>query len=706
VYQRRRIEFGRQDPARARELFIRGALVEGEFETRLPFFAHNRKLLADIAQLEHKSRRQDVLVDDDLIFAFYDQQIPAGIHTGVDFEKWYTAQTRSPSRHANQANQAGQSDQARQNGQPSRGQESKGKEGLLFLSRDDLMRHEAAGITTDLFPKRMLIAGHEMALTYHFEPGSPRDGVTLAVPLFALNQVNAQRCEWLVAGMLKEKVQALLKSLPQKLRRHCVPLPEYAAEFVDRHSERIYGAKSVPISEGVVDALLTDLRTQRQQQVRTTDFKLETLAPHLFMNFKVIDEHGRQLAMARSLAQLRVEFGAQAQQRFAQIALAGVSGASGTNEAADDAPFVPQSLQPAAQSAPAGSGGNAKDAVGGVSGARLSGLAALGRVSRNGTPPAQTGEKARAGQSPAAGQAPGQTAVAGNAGSSTGGAALYDNLTQWNFGALPELLEIRRGGNMLFGYPALVDRGTHAEVQVFDSPQEAAAAHRVGLRRLFALQLREPLKFLEKNLPGLQQMAIQYMALGTFEELREQLIDCTIDRACLSAPLPNDDASFAQRRDEGRARLSLLGQEVARLVGTILAEYADVSKKLAQSKSFTGPYEDMQQQLQALVSKRFVAETPYAQLAHFPRYLKGIALRITKLKADTARDARASAELSPLKQQYQRAGSQWRAGADPRLDEFRWLLEELRISLFAQELKTPMPVSIKRLHKVWDALQR
>ncbi|ONA45836.1 ATP-dependent RNA helicase HrpA, partial [Burkholderia pseudomallei] len=291
IYHRRRVAFGRQDPARARELFIRGALVDGEFDTKLAFFAHNRKLLADIEQLEHKSRRQDVLVDDELIHAFYDQAIPAGIHTGAAFERWYR-------------------DEVSKSGQP------EDKLRLLYLSRDDLMRHEAAGVTTELFPKRVTMAGVEMALAYHFEPGSPRDGVTLAVPLFALNQVDARRAEWLVPGMLREKAHLLLKSLPQKLRRHCVPLPEYAAGFVERAGRERFGAG------GLVDALIADVREQTQVATKTSDFKLETLPAHLFMNFKVIDEHGRQLAMGRNLAQLRAELGAQAQQHFQKIAAA------------------------------------------------------------------------------------------------------------------------------------------------------------------------------------------------------------------------------------------------------------------------------------------------------------------------------------------------------------------------------------------------
>ncbi|MBN3749463.1 DUF3418 domain-containing protein, partial [Burkholderia sp. Se-20373] len=307
------------------------------------------------------------------------------------------------------------------------------------------------------------------------------------------------------------------------------------------------------------------------------------------------------------------------------------------------------------------------------------------------------GRHAKAGK----GAAP-QTAAPAEAGAT----ALYENLTTWNFGKLPELLEIRRRGQTLYGYPALVDRGTHCDVEVFDSPEEAARIHRAGLRRLFALQLKEPIKFLEKNLPGLREMAMQYMSLGTQDELRDQLIDTALDRACLQDPLPDDDASFHARRDEGRSRLNLLAQEIARLVGQILAEYAGLVKKLAQAKPFAQAHADLQQQLAALVGKRFVIDTPYAQLAHFPRYLKGIALRIDKLKADPARDAKQSADLLPLVQQYQRAVSQRGGVADARLAEFRWLLEELRISLFAQELRTPMPVSVKRLHKVWESMQR
>jgi ATP-dependent helicase HrpA len=654
VYNRRRVAFGRQDPSRARELFIRGALVEGEFETRLPFFAHNRKLLADIEQLEHKSRRQDVLVDDELIFAYYDDALPDGLFTGVDFEKWYREASKQNTK-------------------------------LLFLQRDDLMRHEAAGITTELFPKKTTIAGVEMGLTYHFEPGSPRDGVTLTVPLYALNQVDARRCEWLVPGMLKEKTQLLLKSLPQKLRRHCVPLPNYAAGFVDRAK---YGVGSL------VDALIADVREQVQVQARTPDFKLEALPAHLFMNFKVIDEHGRQLAMGRNLAQLRAELGAQAQQEFQKLA------AEHRNE----------------QAAGDGSQGLAEGEASGAGGAREAGRGVAGGAGGRGVPAGAGSRGPRtvpvtgAGHAAATGQngaAPaGANTAAARTAFSSESTALYENLTTWSFGTLPELLEIRRRGQTMFGYPALVDRVDHCDVEVFDSPEEAARIHRAGLRRLFALQLREPIKYLEKNVPGVQQMAMQYMPLGSQEELRDQIVECALDRACLQDPLPADAASFNTRRDEGRSRLTLLAQEIARLAATILGEYTAAAKKLVQAKSFASAYADMTQQLQALVGKRFLLDTPYAQLVHFPRYLKATGLRIDKLKADASRDTRLSAEMAPLVQQYQRTVAQRKSVADARLTEFRWLLEELRVSLFAQELRTPMPVSVKRLYKVWDSLER
>ncbi|HVL74778.1 MAG TPA: ATP-dependent RNA helicase HrpA, partial [Noviherbaspirillum sp.] len=587
VYSQRRMNYGAINPKEAREIFIRSALVQGEYETRAPFFAHNQKLVREIENLEHKSRRLDVLVDEELIVAFYDKLVPRHIHDGVAFEKWLKEATAANPK-------------------------------LLHLNRDDLMRHEAAGVTTDLFPKAMTVAGVSMALTYHFEPGSPRDGVTLAIPLFALNQVSAERCEWLVPGMLKEKVHLLLKSLPQKLRRHCVPLPDYAAGFCERAA---FGKGSL------IDALIADVREHAGVMPKTADFKVETLPAHLFMNFKVIDEHGRQLEMGRNLAGLQAQFGGQARERFQQLA-------EKTIVATVTAEHVP------------------------------------------------TPNKAAA--------APAQ----------------HQNLTGWSFGELPELLEIQQGKQTLIGFPALVDKGSHCDIEVFDDPAEAARIHHAGLRRLFALNLKEQLKFLEKNVPSLQQMGMQFMSLGTQEELREQIVQAGMDRAFMLDPLPKNGDEFMRRRDEGKARLNLLVNEIARLAGQILAEYHALPKKLQGVKAHAQSAADIQSQLQALIGKRFISDTPYEQLVHFPRYLKAITVRLDKLRADPARDQRLMGEWAQVALPWQRAQKDRQKNADPRMQEFRWLLEELRVSLFAQELRTPMPVSVKRLQKVWESMQR
>ena len=605
VYSQRRIHYGAINPTEAREIFIRDALVGGDFESRAPFFAFNQKLIREIENLEHKSRRLDVLVDDGLIAAFYDKLIPADIHNGAAFEKWHDEAVRKTPK-------------------------------LLYLNRDDLMRHEAAGVTTDLFPKQMAVAGIDMVLSYHFEPGTPRDGVTLAVPLFALNQVSADRCDWLVPGMLKEKVHLLLKSLPQKLRRHCVPLPDYASGFCDR----VAAGSDARLRFGhgsLIDAIIADIREQLSMTVKSIDFKSETLPAHHFMNFKVIDEHGRQLDMGRNLASLQAEFGGQARQSFQKLADKTVIAAPVANE-------------------------------------------------------------------PAAGAASATKAT----GSASHVPTQHEGLTTWSFGELPELLEIQRGKQTLIGFPALVDRGAHCDLEVFDDPAEAARIHRAGLRRLVALQLKDQMKYLEKNIPGLQQMGMQFMALGSQEELRDQIIEAGLDRAFLQDPLPKNAIEFEARRDEGKTRLGLLVNEIARLAGLILAEYYTLPKKLQGIKAHALAAQDLQAQVTALIGKRFVTENEYANLAHFPRYLKAINVRLEKLRADPARDARLMAEWVQAAAPWQRAQKERRSSkdADPKMTEFRWLLEELRVSLFAQELRTPMPVSAKRLQKVWESMQR
>ncbi|MEQ1684754.1 MAG: ATP-dependent RNA helicase HrpA [Burkholderiaceae bacterium] len=605
IYSNRRVNFGNVDAAAAREIFIREALVAGEWETKLPFVAANHKLIAQVEELEHKSRRQDVLVDDELIHAFYDQQLPADVCSGHSLERWYRDEVKR---------------------QPN----------LLLLTREELMRHEAAGITTAAFPKTLRMGGVDCVATYLHEPGDPKDGVTVSVPIYSLNQVDDERCEWLVPGMLKDKVLALVKSLHQRPRSRLVPLPEYVDSFV----------AAVPFAQGsLIDALLKHVRDKTQLDIKRADFKQEQLQPHLMMNFRINDEHGRQLGMGRNLAALKAELGTQARSAFQALASLKI-----------DAPSVRPAAEP-------------------------DGKTHFAKAAAPGTAPARQNDSAPA-----------------------------ERYTAWTFGELPELMEIRKGGQALIGFPALIDKTTHVEIEVFDEPDVARRQHRAGLRRLVALQLRDALKYLEKNIPDLRTMAVAYMQVGrtpegagggSADELRDQIIDVALDRAFLLDPLPTDAPSFTRRVDEGRGRLTLIASEVARMAAVILIEHNAALRKLKDARAPKEVNDDVNAQLARLMPKRFISATPWAQLAHLPRYLKAVVMRLDKLRADPARDVQRLAELRPIEQRYWRHLAERKGVQDTRLEEFRWLLEELRVSLFAQELRTPQPVSAKRLEKVW-----
>ena len=606
VYSQRRIPYGQIDPVYAREIFIRDALTGGDFDTRAPFFAHNRKLISEIESLEHQSRRIDVLVDDALITAFYDRFIPRHVHNGSGFEKWYKgASADNPE--------------------------------LLYLKKDDLMRHEAAGITTEFFPKQLRLAGIDMALSYHFEPGSPRDGVTLTVPLYALNQLSAERSEWLVPGMLREKTHQLLKSLPQRLRRRCVPLPDYAAGFNERiQKEGLFGKGSL------LAALIRDIREQTGMVAKPEDFRLESLPVHLFMNFRITDEDGRMLDLARNLPHLQAGLGQKARESFRRLA---EESSPHTSELHEEKPE-----------------GNA------------------GKASR--TSKTRTDE-----------------ALPVHA----------EKITSWNFDELPELLEISRHGQSIIGYPALVDRKTFCEIEVFDEPAIAASMHRRGLLRLFSLQIREQIKFIGKNITDLQKMSMQYLFLGTAEELRDRIISAALQAAFMQEPLPKNRSEFEARISEGKARFGLLANEIARLASQILSEYFQVQKKLPEIRAHEKTTSDISGQLAMLLDRDFLTENDPARLSHFPRYLKACSVRMDRLRADPERELRLLADWQKVAAPYFRAlKDRQKSGmaADPKMKDFRWLLEELRVSLFAQELRTPMPVSVKRLQKVWETMQR
>jgi ATP-dependent helicase HrpA len=573
LYARRPVAYGRIDPKLARETFIREALVRGELPEevarRAAFFQHNRRLVREIEALEHKSRRPDVLVDEDLVHAFYDALIPPEVIEIRGFEHWRKQAEQQLPR-------------------------------LLFLERDQLMRHEAAGITTDRFPASFELHGQKLKLTYRHEPGEADDGVSLTVPLAMLNQIPASRCEWLVPGLLEEKVRALVKTLPQKIRHRLAPADDFCAAFVDAGHDT---------DQPLLRALQRAVEEYVQLKLPIDAFRGENLPVHFAMNFRLVDEHGRLLGQSRNLAELRSRHARQVEERFAQ---------------------------------------------------------------------AETETEALSG------------------------------LTAWSFGELPELMEVKRGPQALVGYPALVDRGGAVDLELFDSAEKAASVHRVGLRRLFMLQLKEQAKYIEKSLPGMQAMVLQFASLGDANALKAQLVAAAFERACMAEPLPRDPAAFARRCDEARSRVALIAQELTRLVAAILAERQAVQKKLQAARAFGDAARDIEAQLARLLPKDFIVAVPWERLQHFPRYLKAASLRLDKLRADPTRDARAMTEIAPLEAQWlrQRASLAKRGASDAQLEQFGWLLEELRVSLFAQELKTPVPVSAKRLAKLWQSIRK
>ena len=565
---RRRVHYGTINPQESREIFIKGALVAGEFNTRSPFFEHNRKLVAEVEELEHKSRRQDVLVDEERIYAFYDARIPEGIHNGADFDKWR------------------------------RSAEAKDKR-LLFMSRDDLMRHGADAVTVELFPETLMVGETACRLAYRFEPGHPLDGVTITVPLHLLNQMDAKRFDWLVPGMIREKLTVLVKSLPKRLRSACVPVPDFVTAALEAMT---------PGQDLLAETLTAFIRKRTGQEVPPDTWKQSDLPIHLRMNFKVVDEAGAEMASGRDLAALKEKLGQAAQLTFASA-------------------------------------------------------------------PELDIEK--------------------------------EGLTHWDFGDLPEKIAFTHSGQQLTGYPALEDDGDSVSIRLFDTPEAAESAMRAGVRRLLRLALSPQMKQLEKGLPGFTQTAILLRAVANPDDLKEDLLTAITDRAFIGDDeLPRTTKTFATQKDRARTRLAAVSDAACRILATIAADYQAIQARLA-AKPPASIAADIREQLANLVYKGFLSATPWEQLQHLPRYLKATVRRLEKLSGAVERDARWTAAIRELWQGYQKRLEKHRKEgiSDPELLKFRWMIEELRVSMFAQELKTPYPVSVKRLQKAWEGVK-
>ncbi len=576
---RRKINYGPINPTEAREIFIRFALVGGDFETRAPFWRHNRLLSETIEQLQHKSRRFDLLVDEDVIYAYYDKRIAEGIYSKPQFEQWLRKATRSNPK-------------------------------LLHMRQNDLLREKLQESTESLFPDTLRIDGMQLPLKYNFDPGGKGDGVTLKIPQTVLNQISEEQCEWLVPGLLRERSIALIRALPKQLRKSFVPVPEY----VDACLKQI-----APSEKSLTRALAEQLKMMTGVHISEDAWRQDALPDYLRMNFHLQDDKGRRIDAGRDLQALKKRHGGQGYEQFHSHKATGIE--------------------------------------------------------RRG-------------------------------------------LKDWDFGALPETVEVNRGGIILQGFPALIDNSESVDLRVLDSKVNAARTTRAGVRRLFILRLAKDIRYLRRNLNGLDKLKLQYAKAARAPEglattakrgLEYELIAFIVDLTFIEGmPALRNGKQFNQRIETCKARLVSMSNEALALLSMILDQYQTVRKALSNATqiNWIASISDMQQQLDRLLFQGFLLYTPYAQLKHYPRYLQAIEMRLGKLAHAAARDRQLLHEIQAYYQQWQTLDKRYREAGknDERVEELRWRFEELRVSLFAQELRTAYPISLKRLEKRWKEL--
>ncbi|HJV07895.1 MAG TPA: ATP-dependent RNA helicase HrpA [Chromobacteriaceae bacterium] len=564
---RRPVSYGRIAPEEARELFIRGALVAMDYSSPAPFFQHNQQLIRQVEQLEHKARRQDVLVDEEALFAFYAERLPADVVDAASFEAW-------------------------------RKEAEKAEPKRLFLTRDELMRHAAQHVTENQFPEWLEVDDGKLRLKYRFEPNHPLDGVTVDVPLAILNRLEPAPFEWLVPGMIREKLQAMIKSLPKQIRRCCVPVPDFVTRFLSANPDQ-----TQPIAPQLARFIL---RETGGVKVDPADFDLATLPAHLLFNFRIIDDGKQEIGLGRDVLALQKQFGQAAQLTFRD----------------------------------------------------------------------------------------------------TSSEFERDNVVSWDLGELPASIQFARGRQQLTGYPALtLEEEGHVALRLYDTELAAERAHRKGVIRLLQLQLKEQMKQLGKGLPSMTQIGLQLRNVANVDQLLADAIACICDRAFIGDdPLPRSEKAFNEQKARARTRLPAVIQAVTQYLNQIGAEYNALWPRLQKHKLGA----ELQQQLGKLVYPGFLAATPWSQLPHLTRYIKAMGMRLDKQPANPQRDGQRGAEIRELWQKWEQrvAAEVDRGEPSAELLDFRWQIEELRVSLFAQELKTPYPVSMKRLMKNWNDLPR
>ena len=654
VLPRRPVSYGKVAPEEAREIFIRGALVAQESNLQTAFFVHNKKLIKEITELEHKSRKQDVLVDDEALFAFYNERLPELVWKDAKGGVWGSeedGQTQSDNvagqngqtnqRNAGRVAQAAHADakdtsnrerepslHTRQNvsDDPKPKKQPASQKGrlkplpladirtfeawlktaerdnprLLFLSRDDLMQHAAVHITEEQFPKFWQTADGKFKLSYRFEPHHPLDGVTMTVPLTVLNRLHAPSLEWLVPGMLREKIQLLIKALPKQIRRICVPVPDFITKFLESNPDR--QAAIIPQLAHFIAKSAGDMRIL--EQIDQDAWAAQELPEHCYLNLRIIDDGGQELAGGRKLHELQQQLGQAAAVTFRD----------------------------------------------------------------------NTQEFER------------------------------DNVTAWDIGTLPESIKFARGKQQLTGYLGLQkEKDGRIALRLFDTTEATEQAHRQGVIELMKLQLKEQVKDLNKGIQGFTQAAMLLKHINA-DTLRDDLTQAVCDRAFIGEDeLPRNEKAFKEQIKRARSRLPAVKEALSRYLQETAAAYAELNGKLGKH-----PLTHlMRQRLQTLLAAGFATRTPWAQWPRLPIYLKAMTLRLEKYSGNPARDAAREADIQELEQMWQeKTDGLVKQGLPVSNDlaAFKWMIEELRVSLFAQELKTPYPVSVKRLMKEWEGL--
>lgn len=612
IVARRRIQLARIDQSYARELFIRHALVEGDWPNDIrrdrlfDFDRANRKLRAELEAVEERSRRRDILFDDEAVFDFYESRIPADVTSTRLFETWWRgAKQESPA--------------------------------LLTMTAEALAPDDAPSIDEDAFPPNWRQDDQTLALRYRFEPGAADDGVTVQVPLVLLARLRPEGFDRQVPGLRTELVAAMIKALPKVIRRNVVPAGDWAAKIVDE-----LGETDAPAGMSFADEVAAAIKRLTHTPVTGADFAMDRVPPHLVMSFRVVDGRGKQLAVGKDLRALQSQLSERARDAVADTFARPAGGERGHR------------------------GPRAVEGPGGVT--------------------------------------PGTIAAAGEA---PGAGIERTGLTSWDFAELPSFVDTTVGGNRVRAYPALIDDGSSVSIRLLATPEEQARAMPGGIRRLLMLATPSPVNYVQQHLTGTEKLVL---ATSPYPSTTALFADCLI--ACVNDVLyrvKDDGMLFTKVEfDTVRDRVSgvvmdTMFETVGLVARTLTAlRAAEKAVKSATSMALLPALSDAKEQLAGLVFPGFVARTGLERLRHVPRYLEGVTVRVGKLADNPGRDRVWMNEVQTALTRFAEAGGTIPLATDAPANvvRARWLIEELRISLFAQELRAAESVSLQRITKL------